>query len=83
MTVIFKLMLRDFQPNSRTRIELSVCFVTSVSQKTGKDALPMQHARRFRAEQFRSLSAQAGLTLAFVAKITHPLHDSHVDMEVD
>jgi hypothetical protein len=40
MTVIFKLMLRDLQPNSRTRIELSVCFVTSVSQKTGKDALP-------------------------------------------
>jgi hypothetical protein len=43
----------------------------------------MQHARRLRAEQFRSLSAQAGLTLAFVAKITHPLRDSHVAMEVD
>jgi hypothetical protein len=42
----------------------------------------MQHARRLCTEQFRSLSAQAGLTLAFVANITHP-YDSHVDIEVD
>jgi hypothetical protein len=37
MTVIFRLMLRDLQPNSRTRIELSVCFVTSVSQQPAED----------------------------------------------
>jgi hypothetical protein len=37
MTVIFRLMLRDLQPNSRTRIELSVCFITFVSQQPAED----------------------------------------------
>jgi hypothetical protein len=60
MTVIFRLMLRDLQPNSRTRIELSVCFVTSVSQKPAEDREGCITFAVYQASSRRAISQSFG-----------------------
>jgi hypothetical protein len=65
MTVTFRLMLRDLQPNSRTRIELSICFVTSVSQRPAEDREICIAYAACQASSHRVIrSLSVGLTLA-------------------
>jgi hypothetical protein len=58
------------------------CAIKPVEDREGCIAYAACRASLRRAIS-QALSASWADTLAFVAKITHPLHDSHVDMKVD